>query len=613
MKKSSVIVVLLVLISAIYSAGWYFYANYVKDYMVSKIDMFFAETQIGTFEYEDVSVSGFPTKVDVTFSNAKSKIKSGELYKMAAKDSAKYLSEEEKSKIEKIDWVDEISREGSFTVSTNLLANDFNIKTSGDLYYKSLINGQEFPFVIKGKPAKFKITFAESPIFIERNNPDMDAEKLVEKLFQNLQHFRYSQGENKGYNSETDELLYSTKSVLFLYDLKPKGSNTAKVELKMHSTDVKFEKAYEDMLAQIFKEFSTDAFPYKYFSRKGSMNSDIHFIYTGGALINNSKFNKKPSFTLEMPKFVFYDDLSKVHGSGMLEIMHENNKLVSTKVKYDGKLQYDEKWYDYLISDLKSYKDEMYSEVKKGNTEAAMSELDKIPGDVKATISMLQSDEEMLFSAITVLDNIEKVIPKFHEWGTIINKVDIDYNAKAEDGKKLDVKNFDFIFGPKDSQIGYTVSGTAQQVTMRKHVDFSISLLSYQKLINDLFSYSKGLIKLGEKVTRETSPIHFKDGVERAVQKFLVNISNEQNKNNKNLSITIKMDEKNPMPMIGSKSFFEVVGMASQNLAPYFQVDPSSIGGVMGGGRMGNSSSGGRLGSQRDKRRSSITGSDNSQ
>ncbi|PIR38754.1 MAG: hypothetical protein COV35_06220 [Alphaproteobacteria bacterium CG11_big_fil_rev_8_21_14_0_20_39_49] len=577
MKKAPIVlVIILALLAGTYYLTWHLYGKYAKDLMVRNVQAVFEEAKLGSVEYEEVTVSGFPFNITVNFKNAKTKLNSGEILKKLFSGIDKkagggdLLSEDEKNikrHIENVQWTDELYREGDLKVSTNLMSYSFTIETGGDYHYNSKINDEVINTVFKGEPSKIRINFKKSPLLIDYENKGISTEEYFKKLFANLTRIEYKSGKNSAYNTDTDELLYSTEAALFAYEIKEKGDGTGKVEFILQSKNAKVEEAFEKMYAKFTGLLLGENQKAYDMTDRGNMNADIHLIYEGGVLIEQSKLNKDASFKLSFPKFTVYDDLSIIRLDGEMQVKKDNGKLLASSIKYNSEVQYNEKWYNKFLKDVNGFREIVIEGIKDGSAVRSYPMLAFLANDLKEKSNTTMSDEEFMIDfANKLFDNVDMIIPEFHKWGKINHKIDIVYDGS--DAQSVNINNFELIINPDTGSQGIKITGNASKKQPQNIINISVNVFNYGNLIDDIYAYVKNGMKFNEDILGNEPTFEIKDGIDRAVKNSLLKLSGATDKEAKDITITVKADETNPMPMVGSMPIFEAMGLL-QNLSLY--------------------------------------------
>jgi hypothetical protein len=552
MRKILIPITFLVIL---YCIAWFVYAGYMKHFLIAKMSQTFAELGLGTFENEGVSASGFPFKIVVTLKNPKTNINSGEIFKKFAEGiPVKPGMESELPDLKDLKWNDQLSIDGDLEVSTNLLATEYHIKRTGTTRYASDINGKKFVFSTKGDDGLTTISFYTSPLITDYKYKLKD-DYFLKQLFLSISQIAFVQGKNTVFEDTSGEVLISSDGSNFAYDAKKIDATNSKIELKTQTTNTqiteKFAKIVTEFLSNIVGKENASISDY---SRNGVMNSEIHLVYTGA--LDKEAFKKEnTTFDLEFVKFNYSDDLSKTSLTGDFNFVTQNSKPVSVNLKWKNNTQFDKKWYDRTIEDSKSLKLALANSSTDG-------EIGKV-ADILRKLSASGDDNRTKALINSLLDNAEEVTPKLHEWGDIKFEGDIAFDGK-ETGK-LTIKQFDFV----TNLFGLKISGDAQQSVPMPRGNLSISFINYSKIVDGLFAYIRKTLPLFEVAAQKSFPFEIKEGFEGALKSVMVDLSETPEKSGADVVITLRADEKTPMPMIGKLMLPQATIVAQSKLAPF--------------------------------------------
>jgi len=566
MKK---LLIFLVVVVALYCGAWFGYSSYVKTFITQNVHTAFKESGLGSVQYESVEVSGFPTRVDVTLKNTKTELNSGEIFKGLVAELERKSKKRKPKKLFKddIDWKDTFVREGSVTISGGILSNEYNIKTDGVMRYKGAVNGEQFDVSMKGSGTDVKVVFTKSPLLIDRDNQDKKGEEYLKEMLSNIKLFQLTQGKNEIYDDNTNNLLQSSEGTHLFYRMNKDASGKGEVELKFQGKDSQITPEYEQMLSKIHNLMISEELSNNYasndLSRRGKVNLDAHIIYQGG-LSEEILKKKEGSFTLKIPKLIYYDDLSKNQVTDAeFSIVSAKRKMDFLKVKYDSRTKLDEKWYDYFIQDMDDLKQELLSA---DDPSEALEKFEDMPRNVQRKLRRKSADE-LVATIVKFIDNLEIIMPKFHDWGTIDQNVDIVYDVNGE--KKLEINKIDFTTTVNGVKRGIQIKGDVISYRPAPNATMSISLLNYSSLIDDIMAYINNVRPVYEEISGEQIPFEIKEGFEQALKSVLVKLSDAPTQEGRDVNITIKADDKNPFPMIGNMMMMQAAGFAQSTLAPY--------------------------------------------
>ena len=469
--------------------------------------------------------------------------------------------------MDKLKWDDELHREGDLSITTNVMSDSFTIKGDGDYHYNSTINGEVFETTIKGEPTILNIKFKKSPVLISYENKGIESKEYFNKVIKNLTSFEFKAGKNSGYNPDTNGLLYSSDGAFIKYSIKEAGDGNGKVEFILQAQNTKYEKEFDKIYGKMLLLMTGEKPRDEYFSHKGKMNADIHLIYDGGMFIKDSKLSKDISFVFKFPKFTVYDELSIMRLNGEVSVDKEDGKLKSSVIKYIGELQYKEQWYARLLADVEDFRKLIINGIKDGSALKSYPMLNVMVKDLKEKTESSMSDEDFMIDfANKLFDNVDMIIPKFHEWGKIDHAMDVVYNDT--DGQKIDINKFDLVINPSSGSQGIKLVGSASKNKSQSIFNISLSLLNYSNLVDDIYAYAMNGVRFNEDILQNEPTFEIKKGLDNAIKKALLKLSGSTDVAAKDITIIAKTDKENPMPMIGNMPIFQAMGVL-QNLALY--------------------------------------------
>jgi len=262
------------------------------------------------------------------------------------------------------------------------------------------------------------------------------------------------------------------------------------------------------------------------FDDMGNVNTDIDI----------SGLFSEPGKTLDikMKKMDISTDFNTMKYNGSFSGTFANPKVPNIDLKLNGETTYSDKWYNSTLENASLYKDLIGEQIKMKSF---------IQGK-----SNKQSEEIVKFTN-AFLSNFNKILPRFHEHGKHIFKV--DFGVSSEAGGMPNVSLKDFIISDDKYSISIAQpEGSQQSLILDKKIDIKLS--NYRDLIDDLTSYAHNFISVLQKASNEEIPSLSSD-LNSKFKELLTNIANEPNSNNSDIIISIDGNS----GQIGSKNIGE--------------------------------------------------------
>ena len=107
--------------------------------------------------------------------------------------------------------------------------------------------------------------------------------------------------------------------------------------------------------------------------------------------------------------------------------------------------------------------------------------------------------------------------------------------------------------------------------------NLSLTFLNYNRFVDGLFGYIRKTMPLFEIAAETKFPFEIKEGFEGALKSVMVELSETPGKSGADVVITLRADEKTPMPMIGKLMLTQATMLAQSKLAPFLMPAASAM------------------------------------
>ena len=523
-----------IVVAAAYTACWFKESADIKSNIEQNIVAFNEKQKNINLHYDALIASGFPTAINFELIKPVVSINANELY-----------NKEGQNINQSNHWLME-AKIDNLTLSSNILANNFVIKSIGQSEFKSIFNNQlQSSFVTNyEKPYSCNLTIANQDGLAWNVGKSFADSKAFFSAFRSINCF----GENGiTKDAKTGAVLHSVDKTNILISSEPSGYINQKIGLLVDVKNFKATPEFDKFFSELQKLFyagmgNSTVAREQDVSVYGNNNVLIDLQYNGP--IDKEKLYKSyTNVNFDLNSFNIKNDITDT----------QTNLHFSTSPK-------DSQRESSIVMHSKSDVNEKYDQILAKSIAQEIESFLKVPA--------VDSYSENLKNNLTLLGNPQDIAniitPKFHEFGSTTSNIDLNIKTQNGVGNPLsnsivNLNSFEWFA----NQYGFKLNGNGAFGSDKPPTgNLSLNLKNGDNLINDLGGYLSRLeslwIKIQPHAAYVTTPL-----VE-GTKKFLHDISD---KNSKDISISLVADEKNMT--ISGKQVMEIIGLFGTDIGPY--------------------------------------------
>ncbi len=405
MKKLALISLTIILV--LYTATWFTIANIAEKTIHTKIDELKANGTIKSYS-GDIDITGYPFKfmVNLEYPNIH----------FTPKDHIGSYN---------------LLYNGNVKIILGLFSNSVKLKTDGNMHLKGNINDYKFHIVSSGEETSFSIKlydFLLSPKLI--TNFIKSSDSIKQLFFGVIKKVHFSSHNLKLINKTNDEMLFNVEDAYLT--LSTKYNNKYRIGYEEKDINAEFGPDLNilwDNVSTIPKvKKALSQIPYNVRNYFNIFKLNELGIINYDAKINIIVDDNKDT-ELYVDRFLLKDDIENIDVSGKIKVFH--NK---TSVNINSKINFNEKWYHLMqryirSADFTNFNANFFKKSNKNSVVSAVAL--PINNFMNNLLTKKQSEIKASY------------IPKFHEMGDVITKVNAQYQREENKDFELEIDEFE--------------------------------------------------------------------------------------------------------------------------------------------------------------------------
>jgi|GEM_PF-6703612 len=541
-KLKIAVIFLSIAFIATYSYFWHERAAFIKSNIEKAIadtnTAYKAKTGFALFEYQEISMSGYPFHIQANFAQAKTHIEMIPPVSTAIPEPVKFT-------------LDTVYDE-PVSLSSNLLINDFILKISGEIHNHLAFNTM---------PATAITTRLDSPITCHlgvenaENNP-WNATKTFDNVASFLLSFRQfdcNMGKSRNILADTKEVLTESEGLRVFLHHDPLENGIHAIDVKLDSKQNKSTPAYDRLLQSYFHAFheaTHSVTPEPVFNLAAYGASDVHIDTHFKGDMNAKSLLETKGIDFQLKAFDLKNDLYDTKNTALFLLAPVETGL-KTGIDFTSKTEFSPA-YTALLEKMVEEKIRLFATA--GNAPA----FNEVVTGGKTTL---------LAQAVT---------PHLSDWGSVqFELADKGTIAKDANGTiLLNIANLpsDYYKLALASKLyDIKLEGKGNPLNTKALLsDITLDCKDCDALINHLMDYAIAVDTIISDA-RPTKNHYVNPQLRQALIGFLHAINEKEATDKKDISIHIASDGKTPVTISG-KQMLEVMLLFSSGVAPYLSV-----------------------------------------